>query len=997
MKVLLSVINLVFFFCPQLLVGFDRPDNIKRFDSDNLESCSTVYLNLEHKVNQAYDLLIESDISNSISLYEEIESALENAEIPIREKLTIANRVSLGYYELYEIERGLAFAEKYANLATQSLAWDEYQLGKSYEFLAAFQLSDGDLESSIVTLTHAQNILDLYSDEFLIYFHLGEYYQESDQFQESIEPFKLAIDNFNHEDKSIETLRRHFFVYGSYYYTLIFFQDFTKTLKCIKKMEELSDQLKDPFLNFIVDLYYAYYFISLDELDKAWEHLDQELPDHPNTFIYFADYYEFRGMVFHMQGKYEKAIEMFQVSLDDELSYGFDTERLRTIYFDMGLTYVENNEPEKALNSFNNALCSFDNLVGGHSEVLEEIAWLYYSEEKYDLSKSYFLQAFNLEHENTVNKITTVEGIISVYLESFANDNDINHLDSILFYMDIQDNLLVQLRKEHRYFSDQSSVELNTYESYTFNLEILVELLGLCDSCNYILDRLFMYVEGVKAYSFRKEIREQEGLHAFGVPDELIERINHEKKLVKDLQDDIYKFEQKLSKPDTEFSDKEIIKNKKQQLDLFIENYNSTMLNVEMNYPSYFNYKFNNSSVTIKDIQNILEPQQAFIEYFTSDTSIYIISIEHDTVHYFNKSKPKEWLEILEGYSYSVTNRDYQHQDSTSITYQKFTDSSYDLYRILIKDVLDLIDDQVTHLTIVPDDQLHFIQFDNLLTQESESHVNYKGLDYLILDFTISRSESAFIYSTLKNKDRQHKKYKYVGFAPKYISHNTAIVDSLESDRKQRAEFLHDFVARGSYDDLPSARNSVNLISSIFGGISFTGGDATRHAFLKRSREGNIVHFAGHAIVDKQPKFSQLLFSHVSIDSQLYASDIYDMGLDIDLAVLSACNTGNGKSKLGEGVMSLSRAFKFAGCSSLVMSLWNIPDVQTAEIDYHFFENIQKGERIDDALRNSKLKFLSESTYQTAHPFYWSALTSSGNMNPIKTQNLWDRLLNMFM
>jgi len=120
------------------------------------------------------------------------------------------------------------------------------------------------------------------------------------------------------------------------------------------------------------------------------------------------------------------------------------------------------------------------------------------------------------------------------------------------------------------------------------------------------------------------------------------------------------------------------------------------------------------------------------------------------------------------------------------------------------------------------------------------------------------------------------------------------------------------------------------------------------------------------------------------------------MSLDIDLAVLSACNTGIGKTVYGEGVMSLSRAFKFAGCASLVMSLWSIPDVQTADIDNYFFENIQKGQRIDDALRDSKLQFLQESTFQTAHPLYWSGLTASGSMVPIKSHNLWERFIALF-
>ena len=66
-------------------------------------------------------------------------------------------------------------------------------------------------------------------------------------------------------------------------------------------------------------------------------------------------------------------------------------------------------------------------------------------------------------------------------------------------------------------------------------------------------------------------------------------------------------------------------------------------------------------------------------------------------------------------------------------------------------------------------------------------------------------------------------------------------------------------------------------------------------------------------------------------DNFLHVYELYNMKLPIDMAVLSACNTGFGKLETGEGFMSLGRAFAYAGCPSVVMSHWKVDDQATAQ------------------------------------------------------------------
>ena len=105
------------------------------------------------------------------------------------------------------------------------------------------------------------------------------------------------------------------------------------------------------------------------------------------------------------------------------------------------------------------------------------------------------------------------------------------------------------------------------------------------------------------------------------------------------------------------------------------------------------------------------------------------------------------------------------------------------------------------------------------------------------------------------------------------------------------------------------------------------------------------------------------------------------MDLNADLAILSGCETGIGLDSRGEGLKSLARAFKFAGCNSIVMSLWKVSDKAARDIMIDFHKNLKLGMEKDQALRMAKLTYLDSSPLVT--PFFWSAFVLVGDDQPL--------------
>jgi CHAT domain-containing protein/tetratricopeptide (TPR) repeat protein len=157
--------------------------------------------------------------------------------------------------------------------------------------------------------------------------------------------------------------------------------------------------------------------------------------------------------------------------------------------------------------------------------------------------------------------------------------------------------------------------------------------------------------------------------------------------------------------------------------------------------------------------------------------------------------------------------------------------------------------------------------------------------------------------------------------------------------------------------------------------------DAVVGGALKNFR---IVHFATHGFLDtERPSLSSIVLSLVdrngkARDGFLRAQELYNLELNADLVVLSACQTGLGKSIEGEGLIGLTRGLMYAGAARVVVSLWNVSDKATASLMSHFYRDmLAAGKPPSAALRAAQLALAKQKGWE--NPYYWAPFVMQGD------------------
>ncbi|MCF3643571.1 CHAT domain-containing protein [Planktothrix agardhii] len=276
-----------------------------------------------------------------------------------------------------------------------------------------------------------------------------------------------------------------------------------------------------------------------------------------------------------------------------------------------------------------------------------------------------------------------------------------------------------------------------------------------------------------------------------------------------------------------------------------------------------------------------------------------------------------------------------------------------ELHQLLIKPIEDLLPTNPDERVIfVPTDALFYLPFAALVDEEGK---------FLIEKHTIVMSPAITVLETT-HKQRQNLSSS----AQDIVIVGNPQMPKLAPSPGEEPQPLA---------SLRYAEKEAIEIAKMFNTSALIGANATESTVVERLKTARIIHFATHGIVDNiQPLNSSVaLTPGGSEDGLLTADEIFDLKLNAELVVLSACDTGLGRLT-GDGMIGLSRSFLNAGVPSLVMSLWAIDDRKTSQLMVQFYQNLQTTPNKAQALRQAMLTMKN----QYPDPYYWAAFTLIG-------------------
>lgn len=402
-------------------------------------------------------------------------------------------------------------------------------------------------------------------------------------------------------------------------------------------------------------------------------------------------------------------------------------------------------------------------------------------------------------------------------------------------------------------------------------------------------------------------------------------------------------------------------------------------------YPSYASVQ-KPELPSLKAVQAALDDTTAFLEYLLGQKESYLWVITATDVRVFTlpsrdtvDTQIAKFVDTLRSPIYDAEERAEQQQLAKN------------LYSILVQQAATIVAGK-TRIIIAPDGSLNELPFEALISDVGDGA-------YLGEQFAVSYIPSGSLYLWLRKEGKVRS-----GDVSSRAYALLAIGDPVRSGQSQ-SEFAKGdgwiaFERAGvSLAPLPHAQEEVQGIARAIRGHRSdadlrVGADATeklvREADLTKYR---LLHFATHAIAPgelkwiTQPSIVLATSDDTKYDGLLQMGEIFNLQLNADLVVLSACDTGRGRIRGGEGVIGLTRAFLYAGSSSVVASLWSVYDESTKKFMEHFYEHLSDGEAKATALKMARVDLMKESIWSAelgrevslSDPYFWAPFVMVGS------------------
>jgi CHAT domain-containing protein/tetratricopeptide (TPR) repeat protein len=677
--------------------------------------------------------------------------------------------------------------------------------------------------------------------------------------------------------------------------------------------------------------------IRLEQFEKAGEVYQSLLTSDQNKNEVFYNL----ATIKLNTGSYTDAIKLFRKTNYTE------GKRVRVLAY-IGLCYLNENKPNAARIYFKKA--AQDNELNNNRKNIANGLALKFTGDLLKLQKKYDSAVINYQQAisnfypgfatvNITDNPVSFSGIFSY----------INLFNTLTAKADAYENIYLQNNKqvflqwalsayqsafalasyvEKTYTSDEARLFLNKikYSVHNRPIQVSLQLYELSKNKEY-LEQAFSFDQQNKASILALNVEETALRNIYGVNDSLLKKEAGLKTAITrlSLKAALVTDSAQLLEINSSIRDNEILLGK---------------LYEKMNeLPGYRLKKFITTIPALPQVQTMLDKQTALLSYHLSATELVIFCITATNFQYRKLPLTKSFFSNINLLNTSLRNF------SAGEKYVR-NDVAKQLYNVMFKPILKQLQ-QSNKLLIIPDDELNHIPFEVLQDEKN---------NYVLENFIVQ--------------------YQYT----------TALLKQMPGKAFSGASILAVAPFSNKGNNLFSTLSySKNEIENLHGKI-LTDSTATKQRFLGIAKNYAILHLATHTVINNEnPEKSLIAFypaaNNTFNENNLFVQEIYNLKLDAtSLVILSACETGTGKLAKGEGLMSVARAFTYAGCPNIIASLWKADDKSTAWIIQHFYHYLQNGEDAATALQKAKLAYLQspEIDKRFKTPNYWAHLVLTG-------------------
>lgn len=386
----------------------------------------------------------------------------------------------------------------------------------------------------------------------------------------------------------------------------------------------------------------------------------------------------------------------------------------------------------------------------------------------------------------------------------------------------------------------------------------------------------------------------------------------------------------------------------------------------------------NQDLTSIPEVKQQLKKDEVLLSFFTDGEAYWLFHITPDKTEL--RPLPAEFAEQARIFSQSIfspfQNSKEPDSDMLTNTLIQYQNSGKWLMETIFPQGLDYAN--LSRLIIVPAGETETIPFAALPVREITDLYKLQEYPYLMREAVITYGYSATLWQFADKTETKNaqKSPRLKAIVPFEFGENTGPV------------FYEPFGKEDRYN-FPPLKNKEALaaITDQINAVVVTFPQATKEEVFADEEEYSILYLSTHSIPGEEADGGPFLaFTRPDTFSRsdfLYAREILQQNLSLDLVVLNSCESSLGNYVPGEGAYSLSRSFAYAGSRSVVATLWPINNRSSAELGSYFISALKKGLPKDVALREAQLEMLREKDATLTHPFFWAAFAHYGNRAPV--------------